>query len=391
MTHIFRRKVYSFIIFGIAGIFIAPNLSAEELTISSYNAGGLQNHYDYLRAVVMEKLIQERYVQEPEIMALNERIQAVALKILFSSDEIEYSLAKEEWDQKGYEKIISKITQSPLNPDSLNNKWFEKSNSMITDYKTFPTIIFDKEVEEKLAHHIKEHSQDEKTNFLNLIEKTRSEMAKTIFKYHLNQDIICLQEADYLKKELFPEHYEGAFSNTSHSVNGILWNKNRFELVKIVSANSSRAFVIKLFDRISEKSILVASAHITGCNPYYVQKDPVTGKPDSKKGDLELATLIHLLDQEESDLKLIGMDSNVTSLHPRLQIVKDNSYQMDSNHYIEPTCSNPNQIINTRIDWLVLKSTTPATIINIPVPSVGLNNMLTNISDHKPIAAKVNF
>ena len=51
--------------------------------------------------------------------------------------------------QKGYEKIISELTQSPTEFNSLNNKWFEKSNLMITDYKTFPTIIFDKEIEER--------------------------------------------------------------------------------------------------------------------------------------------------------------------------------------------------------------------------------------------------
>lgn len=40
------------------------SLYATEFTVSSYNCGGLSLHYDYLRAVNMEKLMQERHIAE---------------------------------------------------------------------------------------------------------------------------------------------------------------------------------------------------------------------------------------------------------------------------------------------------------------------------------------
>ena len=48
-------------------------------------------------------------------------------------------------------------------------------------------------------------------------------------------------------------------------------------------------------------------------------------------------------------------------------------------------------IVNIRLDWSALKAAQEATITNIPVLSVGLNNMITNISDHKPVAAKIEY
>lgn len=70
------------------------NLSAAEFTISSYNCGSLSGHYDYLRAAAMQKLMQERYIAEPQNMSLNENIQKIALKILFSGDAQEKQAAE---------------------------------------------------------------------------------------------------------------------------------------------------------------------------------------------------------------------------------------------------------------------------------------------------------
>jgi hypothetical protein len=79
------------------------------------------------------------------------------------------------------------------------------------------------------------------------------------------------------------------------------------------------------------------------------------------------------------------MDSNITSLHPRLLFFKTAGYPLDGENYLEPTCSNP-----YRIDWVPFKSSEKTcSIVNNPVLSVGLNNIRTNISDHKPLAAKI--
>jgi hypothetical protein len=88
-------------------------LGASEFTISSYNCGGLSDHYDYLRAAVMQKVMQERYIAEPEALALNEKIEKLALKILFSEDPKEISRAQQEWEEKGYQTHFKLLTKPP--------------------------------------------------------------------------------------------------------------------------------------------------------------------------------------------------------------------------------------------------------------------------------------
>lgn len=377
---------YILILFSLSFSF----LNASEFTISSYNCGGLSDHYDYLRAAAMQKLMQERHVAEPEMMSLNEKIQKLALKILFSTDQ-EKSSAQQEWDQKGYQHIFENLTSAPTNPESPNIPWYQKVDKIISSYKIRPVSIFDEEVNEMLAAHLNDLSRKREPKTSKLSD-VRSVMAKRIFAHHLKYDIICLQEADYLDASMFPDHYEVLFADTAFSKNGIAWNENRFELIETIE-DLHRAFAVYLRDKESNKTVLIASGHISGCNPYRIEKDFTTGESDSAKGDAELQAIIKLFDDRDADLKLIGMDSNVTSLHPRLNILKEADYQIDYENYLEPTCTNPYQVLNTRIDWLALKSidTKGVSITNIPVLGVGLNSIQTNISDHKPIAAKINY
>lgn len=365
-------------------------VTATDFTISSYNCGGLSDHYDYLRAACMQKLMQERYIAEPGKMALNEKIQKLALKILFTKNHKERSLAQQEWNQKGYQKILKNLIAAPTGPHSPNYEWFQKANAMISSYHVRPVELFDEEVNGILEDHLKDLAKDE--NFSSLTE-SRSIMATRIFQYDLKQDIVCLQEADYLDKSMFPEHYEVILSSTSHSKNGVAWNRGRFDLIKTIGNIKDKAFAVQLKDKETGRTILVASGHISGCNPYTVVKDPETGKSDSAKGDNELKAIVELFDAEEADIKIIGMDSNVTSLHPRLKILKSAGYHLDYENFLEPTCTNPYQVLNTRIDWITLKSgkEVSASIVNIPVLGIGLNSIRTNMSDHKPVAAKIRY
>ncbi len=365
-------------------------LFAGEFTISSYNAGGLSHHYDYLRSAVMEKLVQERYNAEPEQMSQNERIQAVALTLLFSSDSVEKELAQQEWDQKNYQKLIENLTESPTKMGSVNSNWSHKSENMITTYKVRPVVINDEKVSQMIDQQLSDLGRKNNGDLQERLQEVRATMATRIFADHLQHDIICLQEADYLDPSMFPYNYEVLFSENLHSKNGIAWNNERFELVETINEIINRAFAVKLRDKDSGKIILVASGHITGCNPYRVEKDLETGIPDSKKGDEELHNIVELFEDYEADYKLIAMDSNVTSLHPRLNILKNAGYQLDYKNYLGPTNTNPNLILNTRLDWIFLKSKEgDATIVNTPILSIGLNNIKTNVSDHLPIAAKV--
>jgi hypothetical protein len=367
-------------------------LSAADFTISSYNCGGLSAHYDYLRAASMQKLMQERYSAEPEEMAFAEKIQKLALKLLFSTDAAEIHAAQAEWEQKGCQTILQSLFSSPADPGSPNRKWNEKIEGMITSYKIRPVSIYDTEVNQLLEDHLQDLSHGKAEKQAELLRSGRSIMAQRIFSNFLKFDIICLQEADYLDPGHLPESYEVHFGESSHSRNGIAWKKERFELQEIIGEIAGRAFAVRLLEKETGRSVLVASAHLTGCNPFFVEKDEA-GDQDSARGDGEMGAIIDTFNAREGDLLLLGMDSNVTSLHPRLKLLKEADYALDHENYLEPTCTNPYQVLDTRIDWIALKSNLrmPVKIQNIPILSIGLNNISTNMSDHKPIAAKITF
>jgi hypothetical protein len=266
---------------------------------------------------------------------------------------------------------------------------------MVTSYKIRPVELKDPTVIRMLNEHVQDLSRatEETSDTESMLTIARRIMAERIFRDQLKYDIICLQEADYLDPTLFPSYYEWAFTGNEHSINGIIWNKKRFEIIDVNDDIMGRAIAIRLFDKESHKLILVASGHITGCNPFYPELNPATQQLDSAKGDNELTTIVQLFDNTKADIKLIAMDSNVTATHPRLKILKENGYEMDGDNHFEQTCTNPNLILNTRLDWIALKSNSNAAhaITNIAVQSIGLNSIQTNISDHKPVAALIKY
>lgn len=378
------------------GFIISSSLvSSSEFTVSSYNAGGLSDHYDYLRVAAMQKVMQERYTAEPETMALNEKIQQVALKLLFAPESEDKQAIKREWLENDYQHHFENFASLPSESNSPNSIWSQRIEQIITSYQIRPVIIHDEEVNEILNNHLNDLTCSKGVNDLinnkgdlsELLKETRSIMAKRIFTHHLKFDIICLQEANYLDSSIFPEHFEVLLSTSSRFVNGVVWNKKRFEHLETLGSILDRGFAVKLLDKESGKTVLIASGHLTGCNPYKQENN------DSKKGDTELNAIISLFEETNADFKVIGMDSNVTSLHPRLNILKDAGYQIDYENYLDPTCANPHQALNTRIDWIAVKNgiSPIKTITNIPVLNVGLNSLETNISDHKPIASKISY
>ena len=370
--------------------FAASIVSAAEFTVSSYNVGGLSEYYDYLRAANMQKLMQERYTAEPEEMALNEKIQKVALKILFSQDPQEKSAAQREWE--GYQPSLERLIASPNSHNSPNAAWNQKAEAMITNYKERPVIVYDTEVIQMLDEHLPGLGADGNAARTEQLDQAWPRMAQQIFAHQMKFDIICLQEATYLDRALFPEKYELLLTDTSHSPNGIAWNKEKFQLVEEIGNIMDKGFAVCLLDKESGKTLLVASGHLSGCNPYKVELSG-SGVADSAKGDAELEAIVKLFEEKQADLMLIGMDANVTSLHPRLSILKQAGYSLDYKNYVDATCTNPNQVLNTRIDWIVIKTSegTQAAITNIPVVNVGLNSIQTNMSDHKPVAAKITY
>lgn len=390
------RKIASLL--SVSLILIYSSLFAADFTVSSFNCGGLSDHYDYIRAVCMQKLTQKRYNVEPEEMAQLEKIQNVALKILFSPNPAEQQTAKQEWETGHYTNTYAKLTAHPDDSDSINKIWKEKSESIVTTYKERPVTLYDEEVSKILQNHVSDLTKGQdiylgpKNHLNDWLDITRRVMAERIFQHQLKYDIIALQEADYLDASMFPSHYDVRFSDTKHSINGVAWNKEKFTLVNTIGNIVGRGFAVELRDIKSGQTIVVASGHLSGCNPFRVEINEHTGKPDSAKGDRELLQIIETLENSKADMKIIAMDSNVTAAHPRLSMLKDAGYALDYSNYLDPTCTNPWQVINTRIDWIAVKSLdAPATVHNIPVLGVGLNSPQTNMSDHKPIAAMLSY
>lgn len=358
--------------------FFTSSLIAAPFTFCSYNCGALSDHYDYIRAVCMHKLMQERYNEEPDLMHQFETLQALALKVFYERD----PLAQKEWEQKGYDVLFQRLTAHPEVEASPNKQWHDRLDTIVTSYRERPVLIYDEQVRTLLEQHLQDLSRSPGETISNRsLQVVRDEMAKRIFTHELKYDVIALQEADYLEPSFFPSYYQILFSPSKHSVNGLAWNTNRFELLHQIGEIPGRGFALLLRELESGQSVLFISAHLTGCDPFSVVD------LDSKRGDRELEQILEFAQKTKADIKVIGMDSNVTACHPRLQLLKEAGFVLDSAKYLEPTCASPWQILNTRIDWITVHS---AEVSNLPVTGVGLNSPQTNISDHKPIAACIN-
>ncbi len=333
-------------------ILIFLPLTATELTIASYNCGALPNHYDYLRAVCMGSLVEERNKVEPQIFKEANRIEELVLKNLLSKEE-------------GYQFLESLLETAPF--------WQTQSLELITPYNKRP-IKMDPLIQERLEAHLGAPWSDES------VEKTRKEMARHIFAEELSADILCLQEANLIDSSLLPIDYQ----LVSDGAIALAFSKSRFQLVEVVNRVAKRSLTLLLEDQSNGNRVIASSLHLTGCNPYREGED-------STKGDWELTETLAAMEEIGADLYLIGMDSNVTSLHPRLVIPFQFGYQLDTED-VTPTCTNPHSLLHTRIDWIMVKAPhNPCKIIGIEMKSIGLNEMYSNISDHKPIYSKIKY
>lgn len=379
------KKILS-VIFLFLCLWIVPfiNINSLEFTVSSYNCGGISDHYDYYRAATMQKIIQERYNAEPAQMAQIEKIQQTALKVLFSQDGNEKRNAEELWNSHYKDRLNQLISPA------LNQEWLTKSEEAISTYRVRPIELRDQEVTTMLLNHLQDLTQTNGSEVGQMVEQGRKKMSERIFRHFMKYDIICLQEATYLAASQFPQNYAVSFAPTDHSINGVAWNKERFELVEEIGDILGKAYAVKLLEKDSGKTVLVASAHLTGCHPFVVVSNGNNDQKDSDKGDSELRAVFQRFEEISADIKVIGMDSNVAATHPRMKIIQEYSYDLDAENFIEQTCANPNLIVNTRIDWIALQAKN-ASITNIPVMGIGLNSLQTNMSDHKPIAAKISL
>lgn len=370
---------------------------AASITVASYNCGGIRDHYDYLRAVSLQQLIQERYNKEPLILAEYARAQETKLIELFAPIGLSHQQHILNYKVYGHVIELNHIVQHPYKENSINKKWREKSEKIITTHLIRPIVIYDHTTQDLLNRHIRDtlKANEVDETHLSLNEKldiVRSIMAEDIFANHMTYDVIALQEADYLYQELFPENYSIEFSDQTNNLNAIAWDTTKLKLVEKVDQISNRHFSLVLEHIETGKTLLVTSAHLTGCNPFEIEYND-KGIADSLKGDDQLAQAVTQMGSIEADIKVIAMDSNVTAMHPRMRLLKNLGYMIDYTNYLYPTCTSPWQILDTRIDWIAVDNLMPlkTKIVNIPIHNVGLNSITTNISDHKPVASRIDF
>ncbi len=358
-------------------------------TVGSYNSGGLPGHYDYQRACVMQKIMSQRYEEEPELMQNNFVMQKWGLKKIYQKDP---EGERTERD-RGCSDLFAAICQPPKDePGNLHFGWFKRVEQAISSYKSAyknAVRIFDLEVKSKLENFIGWTRNGATPRYVKLEEARRS-LAGKIFEKSLTQHIVCLQEANFLQDFDFPSRYEKQFSRGCNTLTAVLWDKNRFRPLEIIHNIANRAIAVLLEDRFSGKTILVASAHLTGCNPYREEIAP-NGVKDSEKGDAQLQEILERLDCYDVDLKILAIDANVTSLHPRLQWLPRKGYWLDCINYLYPTCTNPYYVLDTRIDWIAVKVRPGLNALggNLPIDRVRLNGMANNMSDHRPIALEI--
>jgi len=359
--------------------FLCLSLYSTEFTVCSYNCGGLPDHYDYIRAACMGTIMHERYRQEAPLMNQFEEAQRTALAILFASSPKERRAAKKKWEEQKCSQFLKELVS-----DGTTRRWQEMSSQMVTPYDVRPIVIHDENVQKQLLDNSRKVTGYIKgpLTLQGMLYVSQKKMAKEIFSRQITHDIICLQETNYIDVDVLPKTYDMRFSNDT----AIAWNRDRFELLDSFDS-LERASALLLRDRESQESIFVASAHLSGCNPFF----PV--ESDSIKGDQELQAVLDTAHGVEASVKVIAMDSNVTATHPRLKLLQQAQYTLDYTNHLEPTCTNPHVLLNTRIDWIAVgqDSLEAPSIANIPIFDIGLNSFRTNISDHAPIATVVGY
>lgn len=356
---------------------------------------------DFWAARIVNALYSEREVEESSDMAKLAKVQDVALRALCGKpkegdeviDKDIKGIISDANNQPWKDKRIKRLAQSTeenekmgnLNPDGSPVKHFVVAKDQI------------KKVADDIAKETKEAPVYGWKALSSKVEKYRQEMfAKYMQQFAVEEgsDIIALQECGgyvsspaELKKRL-PKGYSVKLSDGKKRAaggDGIAFNTERFEFKKKLDIGkdgkgNERGIAVKLYDKITQKTVVVASAHLAGCNPFHDKKG------DGTAGTTLFANMLDAMDKAKADIQIVAMDSNVTATHPRLKELPKHGYKLDCEHHVYPTCVNPLSILNTRLDWIAVKSKDgKGTIENAQIK--GVDKM--ELSDHKPIAAMV--
>lgn len=399
---LFIYSIFFTVLLGACNMAVANNLNDNTLTVASFNMGGIPipttyhpdsptaTSYDYIESLTSNELMRERYAAEPKQLELILKIQEVALQRCFGEGDTQRR-AERTWEAEDYQSKLEELM------DPVNNKpWYEKNGQKLPLFwdvqkavhsdTPIDITITDDNVRRQLSEFldIADSQITPGSEFDEIILNKRKEIAKRIFSDELSDaDIITLLEYNDFAAEspLSLDEYDVQFKSERFVTTGIAWKKERFEFVREIGRDELvRSYSVLLRDRLTNKTIAVGALHPVGCNPFL-------SNAGSKTGDETLKTALKVMETAQADLMIVGTDANVTPTHPRLGLFAEAGYKVDPSFFY-PTATNPVDFVDTKIDYIAVKG---GEIQNLPVLSVGLNSMRTNISDHKPLKAKIRY
>lgn len=222
----------------------------------------------------------------------------------------------------------------------------------------------------------------------------RNQLFNSIFeqmKTELNPDFFCLQE---VTRSSDIRNWLGAKYEVHSALKDcvIAWDSTKYSLIEGTSvheAGEGRYLALELLEKATQKTILIASAHLWG----FDLANPQDG--ETERGDQQLAELAAHLDKS-AYLTIVGMDANTTpAIYPkRLSILEVNSYIRDQSQDAEPTAYNKSLPENAaHLDYLYARPGRKfqAKVKTASYEALPIEKPSVNPSDHSPVIARVSM
>jgi hypothetical protein len=175
----------------------------------------------------------------------------------------------------------------------------------------------------------------------------------------------------------------------------IVWDHTKFKLHLQLTVDDKSTLAI-LQHRETSAVISVASAHLHGLDLRIAKFNKVVDYTVAP-GDTQLRTIKEELDKHNAHLRIVGMDSNVTSeiYQPRLDILEEADYKRNThNGEASPTIIDANLKTPEEIDFVygqtdkeqytlqIEEGEVPDALYTLAIPNG------TNPSDHRPVVTK---
>ena len=249
------------------------------------------------------------------------------------------------------------------------------------------------------------------------LRNMKKALTQTIFERLIPvTQLFLLQETQLSVRKYLPESYTvvdlTAGGPRDIGMACIAFSNEHFKMVKQfppilekeipIERATTKSVSLVLEHKSSGASLLVTSAHLTGCYDIHRHND------DAKDGTKELQLLLNNIDAAAKiygcDGAIFGLDANVAPDHPRLSLLDKHSYtyfpkELVTNYSTYSQRTGDGEALRT-LDYIGYRSfdsgeyvvsgkDLPDNILN--AVHVELGNPSVNPSDHKPIAGVFSF